>query len=468
MRVLVIDNYDSFTYNLVQYLGELGAELDVVRNDRAGVDELLERAPDRVVVSPGPCTPAQAGISVEAMARFPAAGIPTLGVCLGHQALAAAFGGSVVRHHPVHGKTGVIEHDGRTIFARPAQPADGRPLPLADRRRRRSPTASRCSARGRGRRDGDPPPRAARRGRAVPPRVGAHRGGHGAAGELPGGDDARPRARWSRRRSTPSPRDGTSAPTGAAAVLAEIMNGDVPDAQIAGLLIALRTKGETVEELAGLARAMRALAVPVRARAGELLDTAGTGGGRRSFNVSTTAALIAAGAGCAVAKHGNRSATSLSGSADVLEALGARIDLDAAGVARCIDEAGFGFMFAPAHHQATRFVIARAPRARRAHDLQLPRSADQPGRRAAPARRRLRRALPGDDRRRARPARRRARARRRRRGRPRRGLGERADARRRGQRRRRPRLHGHARAARRRRRHAGRPRRRDARAQRRA
>jgi len=89
----------------------------------------------------------------------------------------------------------------------------------------------------------------------------------------------------------------------------------------------------------------------------DLLDTAGTGGGRRTFNVSTTAALIAAGAGCAVAKHGNRSATSLSGSADVLEALGARIDLTPAEVARCIDEAGFGFMFAPAHHQATRYVI---------------------------------------------------------------------------------------------------------------
>jgi anthranilate synthase/aminodeoxychorismate synthase-like glutamine amidotransferase len=116
VRVLVIDNYDSFTYNLVQYLGELGAELDVVRNDRALVDELIDRAPDRVVVSPGPCTPAEAGISLEVVRRFPQAGIPTLGVCLGHQALAAAFGGSVVRHHPVHGKTGVIEHDGRTVF----------------------------------------------------------------------------------------------------------------------------------------------------------------------------------------------------------------------------------------------------------------------------------------------------------------------------------------------------------------
>jgi len=105
----------------------------------------------------------------------------------------------------------------------------------------------------------------------------------------------------------------------ASAVLAEIMRGAVSPTQVAGFLIALRTKGETVDELAGLARTMRELAIRVDTRAGDLLDTAGTGGGRRSFNVSTTAALIAAGAGCAVAKHGNRSARSPSGSADVLE-----------------------------------------------------------------------------------------------------------------------------------------------------
>jgi anthranilate synthase/aminodeoxychorismate synthase-like glutamine amidotransferase len=115
--VLVVDNYDSFTYNLVQFLGELGADLDVVRNDRATVDELLALAPDRVVVSPGPCTPNEAGVSVETMRRFPMAGIPTLGVCLGHQSLAQAFGGAVVRGAPVHGKTSEITHDGRTIFA---------------------------------------------------------------------------------------------------------------------------------------------------------------------------------------------------------------------------------------------------------------------------------------------------------------------------------------------------------------
>jgi anthranilate phosphoribosyltransferase len=143
----------------------------------------------------------------------------------------------------------------------------------------------------------------------------------------------------------------------AAEVLAEIMNGDASETEIAAFLIALRTKGETVQEVAGLARTMRALAAPVSTSRDDLLDTAGTGGGKRTFNVSTTAALIAAGAGCAVAKHGNRSATSSSGSADLLEALGARIDLDPTAVASCIESAGFGFMFAPAHHQATRFVM---------------------------------------------------------------------------------------------------------------
>jgi len=143
----------------------------------------------------------------------------------------------------------------------------------------------------------------------------------------------------------------------ASEVLDRIMAGDASEVQIAAILIGLRTKGETEDELAGLAATMRRLATPVRAERHDLVDTAGTGGGRTTFNVSTTAALIAAGAGCAVAKHGNRSATGLSGSADVLEALGARLDVGPEGVARSIDETGFGFMFAPAHHAATRHVV---------------------------------------------------------------------------------------------------------------
>ncbi len=143
----------------------------------------------------------------------------------------------------------------------------------------------------------------------------------------------------------------------ASEVLREIMQGRASEVQTSALLIALRTKGETVEELAGLAQTMRDMSEKVSCGRGDLLDTAGTGGGVPTFNVSTVAALIAAGAGAAVAKHGNRSATSKCGSADVLEALGANIDLGPEQVAECIDKIGFGFMFAPRHHAATRHVV---------------------------------------------------------------------------------------------------------------
>jgi len=116
MNVLAIDNYDSFTYNLVQYLGELGADVDVIRNDKASVDELLDRPVDRVVISPGPCTPHEAGISIEAARRFAEAEIPVLGVCLGHQSMVEAFGGRTIRGEPVHGKDATIEHDGKQIY----------------------------------------------------------------------------------------------------------------------------------------------------------------------------------------------------------------------------------------------------------------------------------------------------------------------------------------------------------------
>jgi anthranilate synthase/aminodeoxychorismate synthase-like glutamine amidotransferase len=116
LRILLIDNYDSFTYNLVQYLGELGADIEVVRNDAASASELVERTPDRAIVSPGPCTPKEAGVSVDSIRGLAEAGVPVLGVCLGHQALAQAFGGRIVRGEPIHGKTAPIEHDGRTIF----------------------------------------------------------------------------------------------------------------------------------------------------------------------------------------------------------------------------------------------------------------------------------------------------------------------------------------------------------------
>lgn len=114
--VLVIDNYDSFTYNLVQYLGELGAAVEVRRNDAVTVDQVARMRPDRIVISPGPCTPKEAGISVDTIRHF-AGRLPILGVCLGHQSMAVAFGGEVIRaQRLMHGKTSMIRHDGKTIF----------------------------------------------------------------------------------------------------------------------------------------------------------------------------------------------------------------------------------------------------------------------------------------------------------------------------------------------------------------
>ncbi|HEX4488191.1 MAG TPA: aminodeoxychorismate/anthranilate synthase component II [Terriglobales bacterium] len=114
--VFVLDNYDSFTYNLVQYLGELGAEVVVRRNDQVTVDEVGNLAPDRILLSPGPCTPEDAGITIELVKKF-AGKIPVLGVCLGHQAIGAAFGGNVIRApHLMHGKTSEVRHDNKTIF----------------------------------------------------------------------------------------------------------------------------------------------------------------------------------------------------------------------------------------------------------------------------------------------------------------------------------------------------------------
>jgi anthranilate phosphoribosyltransferase len=145
-------------------------------------------------------------------------------------------------------------------------------------------------------------------------------------------------------------------PDEASLVLAEIVDGNASETQAGAFLVALRTKGETVGEIAGLAAVLRERSVKVDAGE-DLVDTAGTGGGRPTFNVSTTAAFIAAGAGCRVAKHGNRSATSQCGSADVLEALGGRIDVSPGAVADCIREIGFGFMFAPLHHPAFKHIV---------------------------------------------------------------------------------------------------------------
>src|SRR5437667_247633 len=251
--LLVIDNYDSFTYNLVQYLGELGEEVRVVRNDAMTVDEIAALKPSRIVISPGPCTPKEAGVSIETIKRL-AGAVPILGVCLGHQSIGEAFGGDVVRaERLMHGKTSQIKHDGRTIFK-------DLPCPF---------------------------------------------------------EATRYHSLIVKRETLPSCLE----------ISAETAEGEI---------MALRI--HTTDPI--------------------VVDTCGTGGdGGATFNVSTAVAFVVAGAGVTVAKHGNRAVSSRSGSADVLKALGVRLDLPPERAEECVNEIGIGFLFAPLFHGAMKHAV---------------------------------------------------------------------------------------------------------------
>ncbi len=344
----MIDNYDSFTYNLVHLFEELGAEVVTVRNDAITVDEARDGGFDRLVVSPGPGRPETAGVSIE-LIRALGPTVPTLGVCLGHQAIVEAFGGTVGQAKALlHGKASTISHDGLGVYAElPADVEVGRYHSLAALEIPEELDRHLAHARRRG--DGRAPPRAPDRGRAVP------------SGE---------------RADTARARDGEELPpmivgpaiqllldghhlsrADARELMGSIMDGEATDAQIAGFLVALRTKGETADEIAGFAEAMREHVVPVTPQRAPVVDIVGTGGdGAHTFNISTAAALVAAAAGAAVAKHGNRAASSQAGSADVLEELGIALEQPPERIALSIDDLGFGFMFARAHHPAMRFV----------------------------------------------------------------------------------------------------------------
>jgi len=366
--ILLIDNYDSFSYNLAQYLGELGAEVSVVRNDQIGLHEIVQLAPTHIVISPGPGTPDQAGISIELINHF-AATIPILGVCLGHQAIGQAFGGRIIRaDNLMHGKVSSIQHDGRGVFSQIPSPFIAtryhslvikEPLPDCLEVTARTPQGEMMGL----------------QHKAYPiygvqfhPESILTRHGHHLLRNFldiyrqntEGDESALTDETYSIKGAINKILEGQHLDeTEAEVAMSFIMEGHATQAQIGAYLTALRMKGESVSEITGSARAMRRSAIPVRPKCTQILvDTCGTGGDRAgTFNISTTAAFIVAAAGQPVAKHGNRSVSSKSGSADVLEALGVNLELTPEQVAACIDEVGIGFLFAPKLHPAMKHAI---------------------------------------------------------------------------------------------------------------
>jgi len=363
--LIIIDNYDSFTYNLVQYLGELGAEIKVFRNDQVTLDELIALNPSQLVVSPGPGEPIKdGGVSAEAIRHFTGR-IPVLGVCLGHQCLAAIYDGRVDRAaRLMHGKLSSINHNGRDIFEGVPSPFDGmryhsllvhEPVPseleviattpegeIMALRHKRHPTFGvqfhpESILTG-------PGMQILKNFLKIRPSASIHQEGESMLKPFIA--------------KAINLQDLSSAE--AEQAMNVIMTGQATPAQIGAYLVALRMKGETIDEITGSVRAMRANAVKVNLtdRSAPVYDIVGTGGdGAHTFNISTAAAFVLAGAGRKVAKHGNRAASSQCGSADVLAALGLNLDLSPEQVGKAIDEIGIGFMFAPKFHPAMKHAI---------------------------------------------------------------------------------------------------------------
>jgi anthranilate synthase/phosphoribosyltransferase len=362
--IAVVDNYDSFTWNLVQYFRELGAEVEVFRNDAITVEELVQRKPAGLVISPGPGGPDEAGISLDAIRVFQDR-IPILGVCLGHQCVGQAFGGRIVHARSLmHGKTSRVRHNGKGIFSMVENPMVAtRYHSLAVERGSLPPVLEVCAE--------------AEDGEVMgirhlekpvfgvqfhPESILTQSGMRLLENFLSIIDPSQPVLRefGNIREAIAAVSERKNLSTdGMRDAMRMIMEGDASPAQIASFLTALSMKGETVTEIAAAAEVMRQKAVRIVPPPGkEVLDTCGTGGDRAgTFNISTTVAFVAAGAGIAVAKHGNRSVTSRSGSADVLESLGMDLNADVSRVQCALDEAGITFMFAPMFHGAMKYAI---------------------------------------------------------------------------------------------------------------
>ena len=361
--ILTIDNYDSFTYNIVQGLGALGADIKVVRNDEIDVDGIAALKPEAILLSPGPGNPDSAGVTLEAIRAF-AGKVPLFGVCLGHQAIAQSFGGRIVRaKRLMHGKTSRIRHDGRGLFAGLDQGFEAMRYHSLAVERESLPDCFEITAESE---DGEI---MGLRHKTLPieslqyhpESIGTPQGVRQLANLI-----SLATGRHIRKSATPSVRKSILARAldgvppneeESEGFFTAVMSGEVSEPELAAFLTALAKAPLTADTLTGAARAMRDAGVKIDLGGIDAVDIVGTGGdGAGTFNVSTTAAFIAAGAGVTIAKHGNIASTSSCGSADVLRELGFNLSADTATVARCVREAGIGFLFAKTLHPAMRFA----------------------------------------------------------------------------------------------------------------
>ena len=368
--ILLIDNYDSFTYNLYQAIGVMNKDIKVVRNDEITTDEIEKLSPEAIIVSPGPCYPAQAGISIEAIRRF-SGKVPILGICLGHQAIAEAFGGKIVRaDDPLHGKQTSVSIDNSVplfeelpssinvaryhslVVERATLPDcleviakdlnDGAVMAIRHREHKTfglqfhpesilTPVGSQILANF-----------LKEAGISFKPQPGI---------ELPDAQKVELKPLISKAV------EGEHLTREEAQRAVDIiMSGRATPAQTACLLTAMRMNVETADEITGCALGMRGKMATVP-HSREVLEIVGTGGDlASSFNISTTSAFVISALGQAVAKHGNRSVSSKSGAADVLESLGVKIATTPEQASACIDEVGMTFLFAQSYHKAMRFV----------------------------------------------------------------------------------------------------------------
>lgn len=370
--ILIIDNYDSFTYNLYQYIGELHQPVEVVRNDRITIEEIRRMNPEGIVLSPGPGRPVDAGITEEVI-RTLAGTVPILGVCLGHQAMGEVYGGTVTyAKELVHGKSSEVALDnGSKLFrgfpdkitvaryhslcvAREdlpdnfqvtAETADGEIMAMEDRKRRLYGLQF------------HPESILTKYGKLILQNfiteILGLRLTTGVEVEIDVAGNEKHQLKAYLKKVVGG---GNLSEEEASEAMEIIMSNSSTDAQIASFMTALAMKGETIGEITGFARTMRQKAALLEGLE-DSIDIVGTGGDlHHTFNISTTSAFVLAGAGAQVAKHGNRSVSSRSGSADVLESLGVRIDLSPQRIKEVVEDIGVGFMFAPVFHKSMRFA----------------------------------------------------------------------------------------------------------------